>query len=258
MKKYKKNRNNSVRKKTLQQYIDQAKSIHVDLFDYSNAKLMDDKKINVWCNKHQIEFVTCATTHAKGNKGCLLCKKDALRLKKQMNRETFIQKAVQKHGKMYDYSRVEWKNYTTKIKIICLKHGEFFQTPRDHLAGCGCRKCWLEKQKQLRGHWVGKKQNDRKISKKFQEWIKSLPNQNDILIEYFLSDLGISVDGYDPKTNTVYEFHGDFWHGNLQKHYALKKHPIIKNKTFGELYEETLRRDEKIKKAGYNLIVKWG
>ena len=25
---------------------------------------------------------------------------------------------------------------------------------------------------------------------------------------------GYIVDGYDSKTNTIYEFNGDFWHGN--------------------------------------------
>ena len=26
------------------------------------------------------------------------------------------------------------------------------------------------------------------------------------------------VDGFEPKTNTVYEFNGDYWHGNPERH----------------------------------------
>lgn len=77
-------------------------------------------------------------------------------------------------------------------------------------------------------------------------------------MEHFLPDLGIAVDGFDPVTNTVYEFHGSFWHGDPNKYNQNQKHPIIKNKTFGDLYRETLDKESLIKNAGYNLISNWG
>lgn len=57
------------------------------------------------------------------------------------NLKTFIQKAKEAHGDKYDYSLVEYKNSSTKIKIICPKHGVFEQTPNNHLRGCGCLSC---------------------------------------------------------------------------------------------------------------------
>ena len=48
------------------------------------------------------------------------------------------------HGKKYDYSKVKVVNSTTKVKIICPLHGEFFQNPREHMGGQGCPVCARE------------------------------------------------------------------------------------------------------------------
>ena len=53
----------------------------------------------------------------------------------------FIKKAKQVHGDKYDYSKVIYINNSTKVCIICPKHGEFWQTPNDHLDGHGCKWC---------------------------------------------------------------------------------------------------------------------
>lgn len=53
-----------------------------------------------------------------------------------------IEKAIEKHGDKYDYSKVEYVNTKTKVCIICPEHGKFFQTPNDHVSGGkGCVKC---------------------------------------------------------------------------------------------------------------------
>lgn len=45
-------------------------------------------------------------------------------------------------GKFYNYSEVEYINSSTKIKIICPLHGEFYQYPLDHIKNYnGCIKC---------------------------------------------------------------------------------------------------------------------
>lgn len=55
--------------------------------------------------------------------------------------EDFINKAIAKHNNRYDYSLVQYEKNTIPIKIICPVHGEFKQTPKNHLKGCGCPKC---------------------------------------------------------------------------------------------------------------------
>ena len=73
------------------------------------------------------------------SKNCPLC--DPKKAHRKKTKEEFIQDAISVHGTKYDYSLVDYKNNKTKIKIICPIHGEFFQTPKMHIAGHGCSAC---------------------------------------------------------------------------------------------------------------------
>jgi len=74
--------------------------------------------------------------------------------------------------------------------------------------------------------------------------------------EFFIKELNTCVDGYCKETNTVYEFHGDYWHGNPRN---CKREDInlLTKKTFGELYDKTIIREQNIRDLGYNLIIMW-
>lgn len=73
--------------------------------------------------------------------------------------------------------------------------------------------------------------------------------------EYRIPTIG-KVDGYCPLNNTVYEYHGNYWHGNPL---IFKEDDMntIAHKTFGQLYRDTIARDDRIRKLGYNLVVQW-
>ncbi len=69
---------------------------------------------------------------------------------KRLTTQQFIDKAQAIHqnpdgSPKYDYSKTVYVNSHTKVTIICAKHGEFEQTPANHLQGHGCRKCSLFK-----------------------------------------------------------------------------------------------------------------
>lgn len=53
----------------------------------------------------------------------------------------FISKAYKIHKNRYDYSKVNYINAKTKITIICREHGDFQQTPSNHLSNYNCQKC---------------------------------------------------------------------------------------------------------------------
>ena len=64
---------------------------------------------------------------------------------RKLTTEEFVKKAKMVHGEKYDYSLVEYKNNSTKVKIICPIHGIFEQRPNGHLNGRGCSKCSIIK-----------------------------------------------------------------------------------------------------------------
>ena len=57
------------------------------------------------------------------------------------NNNSFISDARCVHGDKYDYSKVEYVNSSVPVCIICPDHGEFWQTPHNHLNSTGCKKC---------------------------------------------------------------------------------------------------------------------
>lgn len=66
---------------------------------------------------------------------------------RKSNTSDFITKALAVHSDRYDYSLVEYVNCKSKVRIICKEHGEFQQTPNNHLTGFGCNDCAIETMK---------------------------------------------------------------------------------------------------------------
>ena len=129
-----------MKRMTLEQFIIKARRIHKNKYDYSKSRYKFSKeKIKITCFKHGSFFQT-PNSHLTG-KGCPLCKID--RIKKSLSDTTriFIKKAKRVHGKRYDYSNVAYKTTHEKVSLICPIHGEFFQSPANHLQGLHCKKC---------------------------------------------------------------------------------------------------------------------
>ena len=95
--------------------------------------------------------------------------------------------------------------------------------------------------------------NAKFVSKQETKWLDELGID---VRQHWLSDVKYSVDGFDKDTNTVYLYHGSFWHGCPETFDPEEVHPILKVK-MKQLYEQTLNWENKIKQAGYNLVVKW-
>ena len=57
--------------------------------------------------------------------------------------DEFIVEAVKKHNGKYSYNKtnLDDKNSMGKVTITCPIHGDFLQTPKNHLHGQGCPKC---------------------------------------------------------------------------------------------------------------------
>jgi len=139
-------------KLTKEEFVEKAKLVHGDRYDYSQVAYNGShKKVCVICKEHG-EFWQTPTGHLAG-RGCSKCGGS-----KKLTKEEFIEKAKKVHGDKYEYSEVKYINNSTKVCIICPKHDKFEQTPSNHLKGKGCPKCvgrnktteeWIEKTKQV-------------------------------------------------------------------------------------------------------------
>ena len=127
---------------TNKEFIQKAKEIHGDKYDYSLVEYKNARtKVKIICPIHGI-FEQTPDSHINRKTECPKCGHSTEKNRGiKDNLKTFIQKAKEVHGDKYDYSLVEYKNSSTKIKIICPKHGVFEQTPNNHLSGCGCLSC---------------------------------------------------------------------------------------------------------------------
>ena len=61
--------------------------------------------------------------------------------KPKMTLEKTLSLFKKRHKDLYDYSKFVLVDQNTKGVIICKKHGEFFQSPRNHKRGKGCQTC---------------------------------------------------------------------------------------------------------------------
>lgn len=61
--------------------------------------------------------------------------------RKALTNNQFIEKARKVHNDNYNYDNTNYINNRTNIAITCKKHGDYLQTPSNHLKGGGCRKC---------------------------------------------------------------------------------------------------------------------
>jgi hypothetical protein len=222
-------------KKQLDKFITKSNAVHNHIYDYSKIKNYGTgKKILIICKTHG-KFKQIAWQHLKGSK-CPKCVKENRRL----TFDEFLMQAKSVHGDKYDYTQASFKYVSDKIKILCNKHGSFIQRVGPHLyAKQGCPNC------------------SKIISKSETEWLNyiNLPikfRNNKVII----NEKVFFPDGFDPSTNTFYEYYGDYWHGNL-KVYDPNKINKISKMTFAELYDRTIERENFIKSNGYKIISIW-
>lgn len=226
------------------EFIEMARKIHGDKYDYKKSiYTLIKEKLIIICNACGFEFPQTPDNHLSG-KGCPKCADKVKAKFKRKPASKFIQESIGIHHDRYDYSLVNDDTYTNKDKNIPIKciacNYVFWQTPGNHLAGNGCPKC-----------------ANSSISKKEIEWLNQLEIPEECRQKTLIVDeKKYRVDAYVEATNTIYEFYGDYWHGNPK---IFKQEDINKsnNKMFRLLYDNTIKRETIIKQAGYNLITIW-
>lgn len=207
------------------------------------------KPITIKCPIHGT-FNSTPIGHLQTKHGCQKCGYYATKLSKEQVLEDF---AKAHPTNFYEYSKVIYSENSTvkdKVTIICPVHGEFQQTAHAHKKGQGCASC---------------ASNNGGVSFKALTWLDHIAETEKINIihagnrgEYKLPHSNYRADGFCKETNTVYEFHGDLFHGNINRFDPnAVLNPFRPGMTIQELYDRTLKREEEIRQLGYNLVTIW-
>ena len=138
------------KKLTTEQFIEKARLVHGDKYDYSKTVYNKMKeKVCIICPEHG-EFCQQPRHHLLGS-NCPICNPYH-----SLDLDTFLQKSREVHGDKYDYSKVMSKGNRTKVCITCPKHGEFWQLPPNHMRGSGCPFCADEKLRDTKEEFISK------------------------------------------------------------------------------------------------------
>ena len=230
--------NANKKRDTLENVIIKANKIHHNFYDYSKSIFVKHRtKMLIVCKQHG-EFWQTPEKHIKRKQGCPVCKLDKLGGEPLLFEE-FEKRAKLKHNNKYSYYKETYIKLNDELKINCPEHGDFWQNGSDHIYGCKC-------------HFCSKKQSIME-----QSWLDSLnikPEYRKLKIT--INGKKFKPDAYDPETNTIYEFNGDYWHGNPNK-YNSQDINLVTKTTFKHLYQKTLTREKLFKEAGYNIISIW-
>jgi hypothetical protein len=216
-----------MKKLTTEDFISVSNLKHGNVYDYSKTLYKNRRSlITIICKTHG-EFEQQAGSHMYG-KGCSICANNL-----PNSTENFIKKAIQVHGDIYDYSKVNYLSAHKKITITCRKHGEFLQTPSSHYKGNGCNKCFRNRLGDLK-------------RKPIENFIK----QCNIIHKGKYDYSKVKYFRNSEKIEIVCKEHGSFWqtgNNHLDGHGCPKCISIIS--------KPEIELQEFIKSLGYGIIV---
>ena len=128
------------RRKTLEAFIYQANEVHEHTYTYPNFVYVNNHTLGlITCPKHG-DFPQTPGRHLQGD-GCPTCGVQARADKQRKTLNEFVREANEIHEQKYTYGNFIYVGDDTIGLVTCPKHGDFPQTPNNHLQGHGCPMC---------------------------------------------------------------------------------------------------------------------
>lgn len=109
-------------------FISRAISKHGEKYIYDDTMYLDYyTKVDILCPIHG-KWQQLPNNHLKGS-GCPKCGYEKLSANFSSDTDSFITKASQIHGDLYNYDGVNYINTHKKVEVICNIHGSWMVTP---------------------------------------------------------------------------------------------------------------------------------
>ena len=128
-------------KLTQEKFLEKARAVHGDRYDYSKVVYTHSMKpVTIICKKHG-EFQQPAYSHIRGD-GCRKCGYEEAGEKRSNGMDEFLRRAKEKFGNKFDYSKVLMVKQADIVTITCPKHGDFVSSAYNFIVSeHGCQEC---------------------------------------------------------------------------------------------------------------------
>jgi len=183
------------KKLTTEEFIERAREIHGDKYDYSNVVYINARSnVYITCNMCNHVFNQTPDHHVNRGDGCPKCRDVNNGKNKRLSVDEIIKRSIIANHNRYDYSITTYALYHNRMVFICPIHGKVSQYVKHHINGVGCPKC-----KESKG----------------EQKIRLYLEQNDIeyIRENTFDDCKykrlLPFDFYLPKHNICIEFDGE-------------------------------------------------
>ena len=220
-----------------EKYIRKAIETHGNRYDYSQVDFADSGiKIKIRCKKHGY-FCQYASSHI-GGRNCPKCAAE----ESTYTTEEWIRIVKAKLKQTYDYSKTKYINSETKLEIICILHGSFWQLPNVHYNEHSCPSC-KNKTEGFLLSWLNK-YFDIVRQAKF-DWCRSPITNHYFPFDFYIKELNCIIE-LDGRQHFEQVAQWDFPE-YTQKKDALKMQQAIKQKisVIRLLQEDVAKNNEK-------------
>lgn len=179
------------RKEKEKLFIERSNKIHNNKYNYTNVIYnRNDEKVIITCPYHG-NFLQIPGNHVRGQ-GCDVCLNKSL----TFTQNEVLEKFKEAHGNIYNYNKVVYINWKSKVVIKCEKHGDFLQSAGKHLSGQGCPKCKMS-------------HGERRVEQFLVKNKIRFENQKTFLDCVGIRNNKLKYDFYLPKYNILIEYDGE-------------------------------------------------
>lgn len=176
--------NKSTKSYSTEEFINKCKQKYGDIYNYDKTIYVNNRtKVCITCLTHGDFWIT--PNHFLSGRGCSKCSRNY-----QYTKQEIIKQFCLVHGDKYDYSQSEYISTHKNLKIICPEHGEFWQSPANHLKGQGCPKCEQSKlEKEIMCLL-----NKHNIVFEYQKTFDWLKYARKLYLDFYLPDYNVAIE----------------------------------------------------------------
>lgn len=199
----------------------------------------NNAKITVECTKHNIQWETTPHRILAQKHGCERCYREhQVEAQRKVMAEKFQEFIEEKYADIYDISKVVYVNNSTKVELICPRHGSFFLAPdKMKSRGDGCPYCHESHLERDLNAALLKEGYSFEREKTF-DWLINKHTNGHLFLDFYIPELNLGIEcqgvqHFDGRNDSLYSRH-DSSEDRVSR--DIEKHAVCKQNGLNLLY----------------------